>query len=107
MARSLSITEGLAGQSVTATSLSAVVSSLLVPYLTRRIDRKLVLIGLSVLTGASCFLVGLAPNFLSLALGRVLLGISLGGYWSLAAALAIRLVEPAKAPHALGIIFGT
>ncbi|RYZ63988.1 MAG: MFS transporter, partial [Proteobacteria bacterium] len=47
MARDLNISEGMAGQAVTATSIFAVISSLLVAYITRNFDRRKVMIVLS------------------------------------------------------------
>jgi predicted MFS family arabinose efflux permease len=43
----LKITEGVSGQAVTATSIFAVIASLLVAYVTRNLNRKKVLLGLS------------------------------------------------------------
>jgi predicted MFS family arabinose efflux permease len=106
MARDLRITEGMAGQAVTATSLFAVLSSLLIAYLTRTINRRYVLLSLSSALIASNLLVAFAPNFTVLLIGRVLLGISLGGFWSMAAATATRLVKSESVPKALAIIFG-
>src|SRR5690606_25516701 len=41
-----------------------------------------------------------------LLLARALLGIALGGFWALAASLAMRLVSTPDVPKALSIIFG-
>src|SRR5207244_1614923 len=91
LAKDLQITEGMAGQAITATSVCAVIASLLIAYLTRSVDRRKVLLSLSFLLSVSSFVVAFAPNFLVLLLGRVILGISLGGFWSMAAAITIRL----------------
>jgi hypothetical protein len=47
MARDLGVTEGMAGQAVTATAIVALATSLLVATLTRRIDRRIVLLAFS------------------------------------------------------------
>jgi predicted MFS family arabinose efflux permease len=106
IARDLAISEGTAGQAVTATSVFAVITSLLIAYLTRNINRKKVLLSLSFLLTISSLIVAFAPNFIALLLGRVLLGISLGGFWSMAAAITIRLVPESDVPKALSLIFG-
>ena len=49
MAATLGVTEGLAGQAVTATAAVAMVTSLLISTLTRNIDRRRVLLAFSVL----------------------------------------------------------
>ncbi|MEZ4704716.1 MAG: MFS transporter [Bdellovibrionota bacterium] len=106
MASDLGITEGMAGQAVTATSVFAVVSSLLTAFVTRKVNRKHVLLTLSFLMLCSNLMVWVAPDFWMLMAGRVLLGISLGGFWSMAAAIAMRLVPSDSLPKALSILFG-
>jgi predicted MFS family arabinose efflux permease len=106
MASDLGITEGVAGQAVTATSVFAVITSLLLAFVTRTLNRRHVLLSLSVLLVCSNFLVAYAASFPILLIGRVLLGIALGGFWSMAAATAARLVPEAQLPKALAIIFG-
>lgn len=106
MAKGLGISEGLAGQAVTATSILAVVTSLLIAFLTRKLNRRTVLLSLSILLALSSLIVALAPGFKIVLLGRVVLGISLGGFWSMATAIAIRLVPSSDVPKALALIFG-
>jgi predicted MFS family arabinose efflux permease len=105
MASDLSITEGMAGQAVSATAILAVFASLLTATVTRRMDRRYVLLGFSVLLIISNVLVALAPNFFLLLVGRVLLGIALGGFWTMAAAIVMRLVPDKDIPRALAILF--
>ena len=106
MALDLKISEGVAGQAVTATSIIAVIASLLISFLTRKCDRKKVLLSLMISLIFSNLIVAFAPNFSVLLIGRVLLGITLGGFWSMAAAISIRLVSSENIPKALSIIFG-
>lgn len=106
MASDLGITEGMAGQSVTATSVFAVIASLMIAYLTRKYNRKNVLIFLSILLVISNVIAALTPNLTFLLFGRVLLGLALGGFWSMSTAIAIRLVPTDSVPKALSIIFG-
>ncbi|WP_186112709.1 MFS transporter [Burkholderia gladioli] len=105
LAASLGITEGTAGQAVTVTAAVALVTSLLIAVLTRGIDRRRVLLAFSVLLVISNLLVASASTFLAILLGRVLLGIALGGFWTMSAATAMRLVPAAMVPRALSIIF--
>lgn len=107
MAAALGMTEGLAGQAVTATAAVAFVTSLLVAVANRRVDRRSVLLSLSVLLVVSNLLVAVAPNLLTLLLGRVLLGLALGGFWAMAAATVMRLVPKALVPRALSLLFGS
>ncbi len=105
MAAELGVSEALAGQAVTVTAVVALFAGLLVPGLTRSIDRRWVLLGFSMLMVASNLLVAVSSSFAVLLLMRILLGIALGGFWSMAAAVAMRLVPSALLPRALSIIF--
>lgn len=106
MAADLRVSEGMAGQAVTATAIVALVASLVIPIATRGLDRRRLLLFLSAFQVVSNLLVALAPNLVVLLLGRMLLGLSLGGFWALSAALAIRLVPHRFVPRAFSIIFG-
>ncbi|MBR1216889.1 MFS transporter [Bradyrhizobium sp. U87765 SZCCT0131] len=105
MAADLRISEGVAGQTVTVTAAVALVTSLLIPAATRRVDRRHVLLAFSVLLILSNLLVAFAPGLTFLLLGRVLLGIALGGFWTMSAAVAMRLVPEPLVPRALSMIF--
>ena len=105
MARSLDVSEALAGQAVTATAVVAFFSGLLAAVVTRGLDRRVVLMGFSTLMIASNLLVAIAPTVPLLLLARLLLGVALGGFWSMATAVAIRLVPPAMVPRALSVVF--
>lgn len=106
MADDLGISEGVTGQAVTATSVAAVITSLTLPYLSRKMDRRTVMLGLSLLLVCSNLLVAFSPDFPTLLGGRFILGIALGGFWSMAAAIAMRLVPPEHAPRAIALIYG-
>ena len=105
MSADLGVSEALAGQAVTVTAVVALFAGLLVPGLTRSIDRRWVLLGFSTLMVASNLLVAVSSSFAVLLVMRILLGIALGGFWSMAAAVAMRLVPSALLPRALSIIF--
>lgn len=106
MARDLAISEGVAGQAISITAVVAMVASLFIAVVTQRLDRRWVLLSFSVLQVLSNALVAFAPNFLVLTIGRVLLGLAIGGFWALSAAVAMRLVPQKEVPKALSIIFG-
>ena len=105
MSTDLGVSEALAGQAVTVTAVVALFAGLLVPGLTRSIDRRWVLLGFSTLMVASNLLVAVSSSFAVLLVMRILLGVALGGFWSMAAAVAMRLVPSALLPRALSIIF--
>lgn len=103
MAWELGVSEGLAGQAVTATAVIGFATSLSITAVTRRIDRRLVLLAFSLLLVLSNLLVAVAPNLLTLLAGRLLLGVALGGFWTLSAAVIMRLVPERLVPTALSI----
>lgn len=104
IAADLGVTEGQAGQAISISGLFAVITSLSVARLTARIDRKLVQSGFTALLILSALIVTLAPNFLVLMVGRALLGISIGGFWSMSTAIVMRLLPPAQVPQGLAAL---
>ena len=106
MAAALAISEGLAGQAVTATAIVGFVTSLMITTLAARVDRRHLLLTFSVLLIVANLLVASAPGLIVLLGGRLLLGFALGGFWTVAAATTMRLVSAASVPRALSIVFG-
>ncbi|MBT0774188.1 MFS transporter [Kineosporia sp. J2-2] len=106
MSASLDVSEGIIGQSVTATAILAILSSLLIAPLTRRIDRRPLLLFLGAALVISNAVVALAPDATVLLAARLVLGITVGGVWGLAASLTLRLVPAASVSRALSIVFG-
>jgi len=104
MAADLGITDGAAGQAVTATALVGAVAAPSIPLLTRRLDRKTVMLALTALLVLSNGLAATAGSLPMLLLARVMLGIALGGFWSMSAALALRLVPEALFARAMSVI---
>ncbi|MCA0919282.1 MFS transporter [Pseudooceanicola nanhaiensis] len=106
IASDLAISEGLAGQAISVSGAFAVLTSLTLTTLTRRIDRRTVLLGLILLMLGSGAFAALAPNFSLFLVGRALIGVAIGGFWSMSAAVAMRLVPPPSVPRALAIFNG-
>ncbi|QAY78401.1 MFS transporter [Sphingosinicella sp. BN140058] len=105
MARDLAVSLGAAGQAVTATAVVGAFAAILVPVLTGAWDRRAVLLGLLALLCLSNLLTALAGSLAALLIARVLLGVALGGFWSMAAATAMRLVPMAALGRAMAIVF--
>lgn len=106
IAADLDVTEGMAGQTVTATAVVALIASLFVASAIRGLDRRLVLLGFTVLLVTSNLLAAFSTSYAMLMAARVLLGLGLGGFWSMTAATSMRLVPDTQVPRALAIIFG-
>ncbi|WP_140627275.1 MFS transporter [Methylibium rhizosphaerae] len=104
MATDLGISAGAAGQAVTATALVGAVAAPSIPLLTRRFDRKAVLLALTLLLVLSNLMAATADSFAVLLAARVMLGVALGGFWSMAAALAMRLVPETLFARAMSVV---
>lgn len=105
MAADLGASEGMAGQAIAVSGLFAVLVSLFITRLCRGMDRRHVLLGLTGLLQLSLVCMALAHDFGVLMLARALLGIVVGGFWSLATATVSRLVPAANVPAALGALY--
>jgi len=105
IASDLRATVGMAGQAISISGLFAVVTSLIIPAATSRLDRRYVLSGLAGLMLMSLILIAEAGNFETLMAARALLGITVGGFWSLATATIMRLVPEESLPKALGVLY--
>lgn len=104
LALSLSISEGQAGQAISISGVFAVITSLFIATITRRLDRRIVVLGLTALLTVSGIIVTIAPTYAVLTIGRALLGISIGGFWSMSTAIIMRLVSGTQVPAALALL---
>lgn len=103
LALDFQVTEGMAGQGITISGIFAVITSLFISALTRHLNRKALLLGLTVLMGVSGAMIALANNYYIYMIGRALIGVVVGGFWSMSAAIAMRLVPIDQVPKALAI----
>jgi predicted MFS family arabinose efflux permease len=106
IATDLHLTDGAAGQAISVSGLFAVLTSLAISTVTRGIDRRHLLLSLVALMLVSGLVVSTASNFAMLMVGRALLGIVVGGFWSMSAATVMRLVAEDEVPRALALVNG-
>lgn len=106
IAADLQVSEGAAGQAIAVSGLFAVLTSLSISSLIRKIDRRTVLLGLTTLMLVSGLIVAVAPNYLVFMIGRALIGVVVGGFWSMSAATVMRLVPENQVPRALAVLNG-
>ncbi|WP_426504623.1 MFS transporter [Serratia proteamaculans] len=102
----LAVSEGLVGQGIAISGLFAVLTSLSISTLAGAVNRKILLLGMTALMALSGAIIALAPSYFIYMAGRALIGIAIGGFWSLSAATAIRLVPQHRVPRALAIFNG-
>lgn len=106
IATDLHISEGQAGQGISVSGAFALVTSLVIAAIAARVERKTLLLCLTLLMMVSGTLVALAPGYLWFMFGRALIGIAIGGFWSLSAATAMRLVRSDQVSRALAMVNG-
>ncbi|MDU1090200.1 MAG: MFS transporter [Leclercia adecarboxylata] len=103
MAQTMHVTEGMAGQGIAISGAFALVTSLFISVLAGTLNRKTLLLGLTCIMAISGAVIAMAPNYLTYMAGRSLIGIVVGGFWSMSAATAMRLVPVHRVPLALAI----
>ena len=106
MASDLQVSQGMTGQGIAISGAFAVLTSLFISALAGKLNRKSLLLGLTLAMGISGAIVALAPNYFIYMLGRALIGVVVGGFWSMSAATAIRLVLAHDVPRALAVVNG-
>ncbi|CUX70916.1 MULTISPECIES: MFS transporter [Agrobacterium] len=104
IAADLGVSEGNTGQAISISGIFAVLTSLFIAILVRRFDRRAVVLCLTALLILSGAAVTFAPSYPFLMLGRALLGVSIGGFWSMSTAIVMRLVSNDEVPRALALL---
>ncbi len=104
MARDLGISEGTAGQVVTATASVGAITALFSNVLIGKLNRKTVLVALTALAVGSNILAATASEFWLLLVGRAGLGIALSGFWALSVAVVARLVGTNATGRGMAIV---
>ncbi|MFD8147920.1 MFS transporter [Streptomyces sp. NPDC059708] len=102
----LRVSDGTAGLMVTVPGLVAGLCAPLVTVGAARLDRRHVLCALIGLMAAANLAAALAPGFTVVLAARLLVGISVGGFWAIAGGLAVRLVPAHRVGRATALIFG-
>lgn len=106
IAGGLRVSEGWAGYGIAISGAFAVLASLTISSVAGSMNRKTLLLLLTALMCISGLVVGLAPNYGVYMIGRALIGVVVGGFWSMSAAVAMRLVPTHNVPKALAIFNG-
>ncbi|TDD09131.1 MFS transporter [Nonomuraea deserti] len=104
IASDLRVSDGTAGLMMTAPGLVAAVAAPLLAVTTRRVDRRVTLLGLMALLAVANLAGAFAQSHVVMMAARVLTGVSIGGFWAFAAGLAPRLVPGRSVGRATSII---
>jgi DHA1 family purine ribonucleoside efflux pump-like MFS transporter len=105
ISRDLGVAEGTAGLAVTATAVFGFIAAPVTAIAIGKADRKLVLLGLTVLLIISSVLSWTAGSFATLLIARIILGIGVGGFWAISITAAAKLVAPEKVHAASSLVF--
>jgi len=104
IAKGLGVSIGAAGLMLTLPGLLSAFFAPALILLAGRIDRRVLLLTLLGLLVGSNMVSALSPNFALMMAGRALLGLCLGGYWTVALAAGARLVPPVQQTRAVSIM---
>lgn len=99
------LTPGRTGWLMTMPGLVAGVAAPVVTVATARLDRKVMLCALMVLLAVAGFLAAAAQVYWLELTARFLVGLTIGGFWSIGAGLAARLVPDQWTARATAVIF--
>ena len=106
IAQELGITAGQAGQAISISGFFAVITALFSNLALARFDRRIVILSYTLVLVVSGLTVTFAPNYLVFMLGRALIGVSIGGYWSLSTATIARIASGPDVSKALAMLQG-
>ncbi|MFD7037466.1 MFS transporter [Rhodococcus jostii] len=106
MAASLDITEGQAGQTVTATAFMGFLVAPVVGMMFPRLDRRTLLTGVALTAAVSNILVAISPNLVLLLVARLILGAAISGFWAMSLAIVSQLVAPERLGRGLMLVNG-
>lgn len=106
IANDLAITEGQAGQAIAISGIFAVVASLFGNSLLSSLDRRSAVVLYTGLTIVAGLVVTFAPNYAVFMAGRALIGVAIGGFWSLSTAILARIVPARDLAKAIAMLQG-
>lgn len=104
IAKGLGVTDGTAGLMISIPGIVAAVAAPVMTIVAGKIDRRILVLSLISLLVVSNVTAALAQNFAVMIVARVLFGITLGGFWTIAVTLGGRLVPKKHMARATTII---
>lgn len=102
---SFTISDGIAGLMMTMPGFLAAISAPVVMVAAGRTDRRLMLGAFILLLALANFLAAVASSYWLVLVSRVLVGVTIGGFWSIGAGLAGLLVPAESVGRATAVIF--
>ncbi|MEU9859770.1 MFS transporter [Streptomyces sp. NPDC047971] len=102
---SFTVSDGMAGLMMTMPGFLAAVSAPVVTVATRGVDRRVMLGVFILLLSLANFLAAAASSYWLVLISRVMVGVTIGGFWSIGAGLAGQLVPAKSVGRATAVIF--
>ncbi|MGW9429997.1 MFS transporter [Streptomyces decoyicus] len=102
---SFGVSDGTAGLMMTLPGILAAIAAPTVTVATGRTDRRVMLCVLMLVLALADFLAAVAPSYWVMLASRVLVGLVIGGFWSIGPGLASRLVPEGQVGRATAVIF--
>ncbi|MBA2895490.1 MFS transporter [Nonomuraea soli] len=99
------ISDGVTGLTMALPGIVAAVAAPVVTLTTARLDRRVMLCVLMAVLAVADVLAAVATSYWVMLISRVLVGLTIGGFWSIGAGLAGRLVAPRAVGTATAVIF--
>ncbi|MFI6500730.1 MFS transporter [Nonomuraea typhae] len=99
------VSDGVTGLTMTLPGVVAAISAPVVTLTTARLDRRVMLCVLMAVLAVADVLAAVADSYGVMLVSRVLVGLTIGGFWSIGAGLAGRLVPARAVGAATGVIF--
>ncbi|MEV0582129.1 MFS transporter [Nonomuraea sp. NPDC050310] len=99
------ISDGTTGLTMSLPGIVAAVAAPVVTLTTARLDRRMMLCVLMAVLAVADVLAATATSYWVMLASRVLVGLTIGGFWSIGAGLAGRLVPPHAVGTATAVIF--
>lgn len=104
IATGLNVSNGTAGLMVTMPGVLAAIAGPALIVASGKLDRRTIMLALTVLLVASNVLAAFAPNFATMLVARLLLGLCVGGFWTFAPLAATQLVRPEFQARAMSLV---
>lgn len=105
VAQEFGISSGTAGLMMALPGITAAIAAPGVMLVSGALDRRVVLMALSLLVTMACALAAVAGTYELMLLSRALSGLSLGAFWAMAIAVAGRLVPAQQSHKAVAAVF--
>ena len=105
IAQDLQITEGAAGLLITFPGVIAAIAAPVSIALLGKVNRRAILCGLLLALSLSNFVVAISTSIFPVLAARAMLGVSLGGFWTIATSAGSRLRPPDQTLRATSIIY--